>query len=130
MNLYGATKLGADKHLHRGQPLRRAATTAVSRWCATATSWAAAARSSRCSASWGRPGESLPITDKRMTRFWITLPQAVKFVVDSFDQMHGGELYVPRIPSMRITDLAAGAGPAFTRARDRASVPARSCTRR
>jgi UDP-N-acetylglucosamine 4,6-dehydratase len=51
-------------------------------------------------------GEPLPITDLRMTRFWITLPQAVEFVVNSFDQMHGGELYVPRIPSMRLVDLA------------------------
>jgi UDP-N-acetylglucosamine 4,6-dehydratase len=51
-------------------------------------------------------GEALPITDLRMTRFWITLPQAVEFVVNSFDQMHGGELYVPRIPSMRLVDLA------------------------
>jgi len=59
----------------------------------------------------GLAGKSLPITDKRMTRFWITLPQAVKFVVDSFDQMHGGELYVPRIPSMRITDLADALAP-------------------
>ena len=41
-----------------------------------------------------------------MTRFFITLPQAVKFVLDSFEMMHGGELYVPRIPSMKITDLA------------------------
>jgi UDP-N-acetylglucosamine 4,6-dehydratase/5-epimerase len=48
----------------------------------------------------------LPITDTRMTRFWITLPQAVQFVRDAFDRMQGGELYVPRIPSMRIIDLA------------------------
>jgi len=41
-----------------------------------------------------------------MTRFFITLPQAVKFVLESFELMHGGELYVPRIPSMKITDLA------------------------
>jgi FlaA1/EpsC-like NDP-sugar epimerase len=51
-------------------------------------------------------GQSLPITDLRMTRFFITLPQAVKFVTDSFELMQGGELYVPRIPSMKITDLA------------------------
>src|SRR5665648_802693 len=43
----------------------------------------------------GETGESLPITDLRMTRFFITLPQAVKFVLDSFEMMHGGELYVP-----------------------------------
>lgn len=56
-------------------------------------------------------GQSLPITDKRMTRFWITLPQAVKFVVDSFALMQGGELYVPRIPSMRMVDLAEAVSP-------------------
>jgi UDP-N-acetylglucosamine 4,6-dehydratase len=54
---------------------------------------------------------TLPITDDRMTRFWITLPQAVQFVLDSFERMQGGELYVPRIPSMRITDLAAALAP-------------------
>jgi Predicted nucleoside-diphosphate sugar epimerases len=54
----------------------------------------------------GEAGESLPITDLRMTRFFITLPQAVKFVLDSFEMMQGGELYVPRIPSMKIVDLA------------------------
>jgi UDP-N-acetylglucosamine 4,6-dehydratase/5-epimerase len=46
-----------------------------------------------------------------MTRFWITLPQAVKFVVDSFDTMQGGELFVPRIPSMRILDLVEAVAP-------------------
>jgi UDP-N-acetylglucosamine 4,6-dehydratase len=56
-------------------------------------------------------GKPLPITDSRMTRFWITLPQAVEFVVNSFDMMEGGELYVPRIPSMRVTDLAQAVAP-------------------
>ncbi|MGE0201149.1 MAG: UDP-N-acetylglucosamine 4,6-dehydratase (inverting) [Candidatus Melainabacteria bacterium] len=53
----------------------------------------------------------LPITDARMTRFWITLQQGVDFVLKSFERMHGGELYVPKIPSMRITDLAEGLYP-------------------
>jgi UDP-N-acetylglucosamine 4,6-dehydratase len=56
-------------------------------------------------------GEPLPITDRRMTRFWITLPQAVDFVVDSLDLMAGGELYVPRIPSTRLLDLAEAVAP-------------------
>jgi UDP-N-acetylglucosamine 4,6-dehydratase len=56
-------------------------------------------------------GRSLPLTDTRMTRFWITLSQAVQFVIDSFDLMQGGELYVPRIPSMRIVDLAEAIAP-------------------
>jgi UDP-N-acetylglucosamine 4,6-dehydratase len=51
-------------------------------------------------------GKTLSITDKRMTRFWITLDQAVEFVLESFEIMQGGELYVPRIPSMKIMDLA------------------------
>src|SRR5690606_29153978 len=56
-------------------------------------------------------GSPLPITDSRMTRFWITLPQAVQFVIDSFDHMQGGELYVPRIPSMKIMDLVEAVAP-------------------
>lgn len=48
----------------------------------------------------------LPITDPRMTRFWITLEQGVQFVVDSLAQSVGGELFIPKIPSMKIVDLA------------------------
>ena len=47
-----------------------------------------------------------PITDKRMTRFWITLDQAVNFVFSSFSRMVGGEIFIPKIPSIKITDLA------------------------
>ena len=46
-----------------------------------------------------------------MTRFWITLPQAVDFVISCFDDMQGGELYVPRIPSMKVVDLAEAVAP-------------------
>jgi UDP-N-acetylglucosamine 4,6-dehydratase len=53
----------------------------------------------------------LPITDPRMTRFWITLQQGVDFVIESLERMHGGELYVPKIPSMNIMDLAAAIAP-------------------
>jgi UDP-N-acetylglucosamine 4,6-dehydratase len=56
-------------------------------------------------------GVPLPITDERMTRFWITLPQAVAFVIESFEMMTGGEIYVPRIPSMRVADLAGAIAP-------------------
>lgn len=48
----------------------------------------------------------LPITDPRMTRFWITLEQSVDFVLKSLEIMVGGELFIPKIPSMKITDLA------------------------
>ncbi|MDP8213033.1 MAG: UDP-N-acetylglucosamine 4,6-dehydratase (inverting) [Candidatus Zapsychrus exili] len=53
----------------------------------------------------------LPITDDRMSRFWITLDQAVHFVIASLDRSKGGEIFVPRIPSMKITDLAKAIGP-------------------
>ncbi len=49
---------------------------------------------------------SLPVTDDRMTRFWITLNQGVDFVLSCLAMMHGGEIFVPKIPSLRITDLA------------------------
>lgn len=50
--------------------------------------------------------KELPITDERMTRFWITLEQGVAFVLSSLEIMRGGEIFVPKIPSMRIPDLA------------------------
>lgn len=58
-----------------------------------------------------RSSGRLPITDTRMTRFWITLDQAVDFTLNSLDLMEGGEIFVPRIPSMRITDLATAIAP-------------------
>ena len=54
---------------------------------------------------------SLPITDPKMTRFWISLQQGVDFVLTNFERMHGGEIFVPKIPSVRITDLAAAIAP-------------------
>jgi UDP-N-acetylglucosamine 4,6-dehydratase len=48
---------------------------------------------------------TLPVTDPRMTRFWITLPEGVDFVLSSLTIMRGGEVFVPKIPSMKITDL-------------------------
>lgn len=53
----------------------------------------------------------LPVTDERMTRFWITLEHGVQFVIDNLSRMHGGELFVPKIPSMKVTDLAKAIGP-------------------
>jgi UDP-N-acetylglucosamine 4,6-dehydratase len=50
--------------------------------------------------------DSLPITDENMTRFWITLREGVDFVLSCLEMMRGGEIFVPKIPSMRITDLA------------------------
>lgn len=54
---------------------------------------------------------NLPITDLRMTRFWITLQQGVDFVLKNFERMHGGEIFVPKIPSVKITDLAEAMAP-------------------
>jgi UDP-N-acetylglucosamine 4,6-dehydratase/5-epimerase len=53
----------------------------------------------------------LPITDARMTRFWITLEQGVRFVMKNFERMHGGELFIPKIPSMNMLDLAKAIAP-------------------
>jgi UDP-N-acetylglucosamine 4,6-dehydratase len=57
--------------------------------------------------------DSLPITDERMTRFWITLREGVDFVLSCLDMMRGGEIFVPKIPSMKITDLAQTMAPAL-----------------
>lgn len=54
---------------------------------------------------------TLPVTDPRMTRFWITLEQGVEFVLENLERMHGGEIFVPKIPSMKITDLAKAIAP-------------------
>ena len=55
--------------------------------------------------------KELPITDDKMTRFWITLSQGVEFVLKCFERMQGGEIFVPKIPSIRVTDLAKAIGP-------------------
>ncbi|WDV07460.1 UDP-N-acetylglucosamine 4,6-dehydratase (inverting) [Lysinibacillus irui] len=54
---------------------------------------------------------TLPVTDERMTRFWITLEQGVHFVLDNLERMHGGEIFVPKIPSMKVVDLAKAIAP-------------------
>lgn len=57
--------------------------------------------------------DHLPITDDRMTRFWISLQQGVDFVLKNFERMRGGEIFVPKIPSVRITDLAKAMAPSL-----------------
>jgi UDP-N-acetylglucosamine 4,6-dehydratase len=110
INLYGATKLCADRMFISGNHYAAAHVTrfSVVRYGNVMGSRGSVIPFFRKLAE---QGESLPITHKEMTRFWITLPQAVRFVVDSFDQMRGGELYVPRIPSMRLVDLAQAIAP-------------------
>lgn len=56
----------------------------------------------------------IPVTDERMTRFWITLDQGVQFVIDSLERMKGGEIFIPKIPSMNILDLAKAIAPECT----------------
>ncbi len=53
----------------------------------------------------------LPVTDRRMTRFWITIDQAIDFVITSLEMMNGGEIFVPRLPAMNIMDLAKAIAP-------------------
>ena len=110
VNLYGATKLTADKLFISGNHYSYARGTkfSVVRYGNVMGSRGSVIPFFRALADKGEP---LPITDLRMTRFWITLPQAVQFVIDSFESMDGGELYVPRIPSMHVTDLAKAIAP-------------------
>ncbi|MCX6432185.1 MAG: UDP-N-acetylglucosamine 4,6-dehydratase (inverting) [Actinobacteria bacterium] len=110
VNLYGATKLTADKlfissnHYAAGSETRFS----VVRYGNVMGSRGSVIPFFRRLIAEGQP---LPITDARMTRFWITLPQAVDFVVSCFADMTGGELYVPRIPSMKVVDLAEAVAP-------------------
>jgi len=110
INLYGATKLCADRLFVGGNHYAGGYETrfAVVRYGNVMGSRGSVIPFFKRLAD---EGKSLPITDKRMTRFWITLPQAVKFVVDSFELMQGGELYVPRIPSVRMVHLAEAIAP-------------------
>ena len=110
INLYGATKLTADKLFIAANNYSIAYGTSFS-----------VVRYGNVMGSRGsvipffqqlaREGKALPITDLRMTRFWISIEAAVKFVIDSLEMMSGGELYVPKIPSMKILDLAKAVSP-------------------
>lgn len=111
VNLYGATKLASDKLFIAANNIKG---------------------SQRCAFSVVRYGnvvgsrgsvvpffkkllredvKEIPITDERMTRFWITLNQGVDFVIKNLTRMKGGEIYVPKIPSMKVTDLAKAIAP-------------------
>jgi UDP-N-acetylglucosamine 4,6-dehydratase/5-epimerase len=111
INLYGASKLAADKIF-----------VAANNYSGQSGTRFASVRYGNVHGSRGsvvpffldlvRNGsESLPITDPRMTRFWITLDQGVTFVISALDTMTGGEIFVPKIPSIRITDLATAIAP-------------------
>jgi UDP-N-acetylglucosamine 4,6-dehydratase len=109
INLYGATKLCADKLFVAGNSYSGRSTTRFS-----------VVRYGNVVGSRGsvipfflqmKKRGVLPITDTRMTRFWIKLEQGVQFVLDSLGRMQGGEIFVPKIPSMRLVDLAQAIAP-------------------
>ena len=109
INLYGATKLASDKLF-----------CAANHWQGSHHTAFSVVRYGNVMGSRGsvipfflkrKDDGVIPITDKRMTRFWITLEQAVNFVLDCLKKMRGGELFVPKIPSMNIVDLAKAIAP-------------------
>lgn len=111
INLYGATKLASDKLFVAANNLAgdRPTRFGVVRYGNVAGSRGSVIPFfSKLIASGVR---ELPITDPAMTRFWITLDQGVDFVLKNFQRMHGGEIFVPKIPSMRVTDLAEAMAP-------------------
>ena len=109
VNLYGATKLVAEKlfvqaNSYRGEGPTRFSCVRYGNVVGSRGSVIPLFRTQR------RNGR-VTVTDERMTRFWITLNQGVRFVIRCIEQMHGGEVFVPKIPSMSIMDLAAALAP-------------------
>ncbi|WP_430790877.1 UDP-N-acetylglucosamine 4,6-dehydratase (inverting) [Virgibacillus flavescens] len=109
INLYGATKLASDKLF-----------VAANSYAGDKDTSFAVVRYGNVVGSRGsvvpffekeKETGTIPITDERMTRFWITLDKGVQFVIDNFDRMHGGEIFIPKIPSMKVTDLAEAIAP-------------------
>ena len=108
-NLYGATKLCSDKLFIGGNSY---AGGRISRFGVVRYGNVLGSRGSVVPFFMKmRETGVLPITDPRMTRFWITLEQAVEFVLNKFEIMQGGEIFIPKIPSMKITDLADAIAP-------------------
>ncbi len=111
VNLYGATKLASDKLFIAANNIvgSRQTRFAVVRYGNVVGSRGSVVPFFKKLLAEG--AAALPITDERMTRFWITLQQGVDFVLKDFHRMQGGELYVPKIPSIRIMDLAESVAP-------------------
>lgn len=104
INLYGATKLCSDKLFVSGNSYSGGGGT---RFSVVRYGNVVGSRGSVIPFFLERRASGvLPITDERMTRFWITLEQGAALVLNALRDMYGGEIWVPRIPSMRITDLA------------------------
>jgi UDP-N-acetylglucosamine 4,6-dehydratase len=110
-NLYGATKLASDKTFVAANNLSGdiGAKFSVVRYGNVVGSRGSVAPLFQRLIAKG--AAELPITDGRMTRFWITLNQGVDFVLSSLTMMRGGEIFVPKIPSMKMVDLAAAMAP-------------------
>lgn len=111
INLYGATKLASDKLFVAANNMVGKAKThfAVVRYGNVVGSRGSVVPFFRKLLA--EKTEYLPVTDERMTRFWITLQQGVDFVLKNFHRMYGGEIFVPKIPSIRIADLAQAMAP-------------------
>ena len=106
INLYGASKLASDKIFVAANNLSGSVGTrfSVVRYGNVVGSRGSVIPFFRKLIDQG--ADTLPVTDERMTRFWITLQQGVDFVASSIAMMRGGEIFVPKIPSMRVLDLA------------------------
>jgi UDP-N-acetylglucosamine 4,6-dehydratase len=111
INLYGATKLVSDKLFVAANNITGGHRTrfAVARYGNVVGSRGSVLPFFKKQIESG--AKELPITDMRMTRFWITLKQGVDFVLKNFSRMQGGEIFVPKIPSIRISDLAVALAP-------------------
>lgn len=111
INLYGATKLASDKLFVAANNMVGAQDTrfSVVRYGNVVGTRGSVVPFFRTLIDEGN--EHLPITHPEMTRFWITLQQGVDFVLKNFERMMGGEIFVPKIPSMRVVDLAASMAP-------------------
>lgn len=111
INLYGATKLVSDKLFVAANNVTGAQSTSFS---VVRYGNVVGSRGSVVPFFLKCRNENLgylPITDERMTRFWITIQEGVNFVLKAFNRMQGGEIFVPKIPSVRITDLATAIAP-------------------
>lgn len=111
INLYGATKLASDKLFTAANNLvgDRETRFAVVRYGNVVGSRGSVVPFFKKLIAEG--AMELPVTDPRMTRFWLRLEDGVGFVLKNFERMHGGEIFIPKIPSMRITDLAEAIAP-------------------
>ena len=109
VNLYGATKLAAEKLIVQSNVY---AANKVTRMSCVRYGNVVGSRGSVVPVFLKqRENGKVTVTDERMTRFWLTLDQGVRFVVRCVEQMHGGEVFVPKIPSMGIMDLARAVAP-------------------